>query len=142
MYKNILVSLDLFREEGNAKIIEVVRKQFSGEDVNIHLFTVQPYDEGLGVLSQFIPEGFVKSLAKDSMRKLEEIAADLKPDFAKCDCSIKSGNAYVEVLAFAESVSADLIVIGSSRPELKAYLLGPNASRIVRHATSSTFIVR
>ncbi len=32
--------------------------------------------------------------------------------------------------------------IGSHRPELKDYLLGPNAARVVRHANCSVLVVR
>jgi len=33
-------------------------------------------------------------------------------------------------------------VLASHRPDLKDYLLGPNAARVVRHADRSVFVVR
>jgi nucleotide-binding universal stress UspA family protein len=35
-----------------------------------------------------------------------------------------------------------MIVMASHRPELKDYLLGPNAARVVRHAECSVLVVR
>jgi nucleotide-binding universal stress UspA family protein len=39
-------------------------------------------------------------------------------------------------------MNADLIVLAAHRPELKDYLLGPNASRVVRHAKCSVYVIR
>ena len=49
---------------------------------------------------------------------------------------------YAELLAAAESVEADLVVVGSHRPAMKDYLLGTNASRVVRHARCSVLVAR
>ena len=35
-----------------------------------------------------------------------------------------------------------LIVMGSHHPELKDYLLGPNAAKVMRHADCSVMVVR
>ncbi|MFQ5760821.1 MAG: universal stress protein, partial [Acidiferrobacterales bacterium] len=42
----------------------------------------------------------------------------------------------------AEKAGCDLIVMASQRPELKDYLLGPNAARVVRHANCSVLVAR
>lgn len=52
------------------------------------------------------------------------------------------GTVYEEILRIAGEIGSDLIVIGSHRPELKDYLLGPNAARVVRHADCSVLVVR
>jgi len=41
-----------------------------------------------------------------------------------------------------QKIDADLIVLGANRPDLKDYLLGPNASRVVRHSARSVLVVR
>jgi hypothetical protein len=51
------------------------------------------------------------------------------------------GAVYNEVLAEAQKMGADLIVVGSHRPGMATYLLGSNASTIVRHAPSSVLVV-
>jgi nucleotide-binding universal stress UspA family protein len=55
---------------------------------------------------------------------------------------VAAGKIYQEILRVADEVGADLIVMGSHRPELSDYLLGPNAARVVRHADCSVMVVR
>ena len=52
------------------------------------------------------------------------------------------GTVYEVILKMAKKTNCDLIVIGAHRPELKDYLLGPNAARVVRHADCSVMVVR
>ena len=54
---------------------------------------------------------------------------------------VRVGNVYEEILKLADEISCDLIVMASHRPELKDYLLGPNAARVVRHANCSVLVV-
>jgi nucleotide-binding universal stress UspA family protein len=49
---------------------------------------------------------------------------------------------YAEILAVADTVGAELVVVGSHRPAMKDYLLGTNASRVVRHARCSVLVTR
>jgi len=49
---------------------------------------------------------------------------------------------YAEILGVAEEAGAHLIVVGSHRPAMRDYLLGTNASRVVRHASSSVLVAR
>ncbi|MFY2822514.1 universal stress protein, partial [Ruegeria sp. MALMAid1280] len=46
------------------------------------------------------------------------------------------------ILHTAAEAGSDLIVIGAHKPDLKDYLLGPNAARVVRHSTVSVYVVR
>jgi nucleotide-binding universal stress UspA family protein len=55
---------------------------------------------------------------------------------------VATGKAYEEILHAAREAGSDLIVIGSHKPELRDYLLGPNAARVVRHSKCSVYVVR
>jgi nucleotide-binding universal stress UspA family protein len=55
---------------------------------------------------------------------------------------VVTGNTYDEILRVAEADGAALIVIGAHQPDLRDYLLGPNAARVVRHAKCSVLVVR
>ncbi len=55
---------------------------------------------------------------------------------------VKHGSVYKEILALADAIDVDMIVMASHRPEMKEYLLGPNAARVVRHAKQSVTIIR
>ena len=54
----------------------------------------------------------------------------------------RNGTIYDEILTVADEIEADLIIMASHRPALRDYLLGPNASRVVRHAKQSVLVVR
>ncbi len=56
--------------------------------------------------------------------------------------SVGYGTVYEEILKIAKETGCDMIVNASHRPELKDYLLGPNAARVVRHAGCSDMVVR
>ena len=55
---------------------------------------------------------------------------------------VRNGTVYEEILRIAGETGCDLIVIGAHRPELRDYLLGPNAARVDRHANCSVLVVR
>ena len=52
------------------------------------------------------------------------------------------GTIYDSVLRMADKIGADVIVVGAHRPELRDYLVGPNAARITRHANQSVIVIR
>ena len=64
----------------------------------------------------------------------------LPPEATKV--TVRFGSIYREILAQAEDDKSDLIIIGCHTPGLADYLLGPNAARVVRHASCSVFVVR
>ena len=49
---------------------------------------------------------------------------------------------YSEIVELAKEMDADLVVMVSHRPELKDFLLGPNAARVVRHAECPVLVIR
>ena len=55
---------------------------------------------------------------------------------------VAHGSIYHEIMRLADELGCDAIVLVAHRPELRDYLLGPNASRVVRHANQSVLVVR
>ncbi|MFV9897278.1 universal stress protein, partial [Rickettsia conorii] len=53
-----------------------------------------------------------------------------------------SGAVYDEIIKHSNEIKADLIIISAVRLQLKDYMLGPNASKIVRHSDISVLVVR
>lgn len=55
----------------------------------------------------------------------------------------RTGNAYLEVVRFAEDMKADLIVVGThGRTGLKRVIMGSVAERVVRHAPCNVLTVK
>jgi len=55
---------------------------------------------------------------------------------------MRRGEPAREIIAYAEEVGADCIIVGSHKPELQDYLLGSTAARVVRHAPCSVHVLR
>ena len=47
-----------------------------------------------------------------------------------------------KVLEAAETVSADLVIVGAHKPDFATRVIGPNAARITRYAQTSVLVVR
>ena len=76
---------------------------------------------------------------------LKEIAQKSFPTSAKVNFHVHTAeieNVAKSITDHVEELDSDLIVIGAHRPELRDYLLGPNAGRVVRHAKQSVLVVR
>jgi nucleotide-binding universal stress UspA family protein len=52
------------------------------------------------------------------------------------------GSVCNEVPDEAETIGADLVIVGSHTPSMATYLLGSNAATIVRHSKCSVLVVR
>jgi len=75
-------------------------------------------------------------------KALKEFADAQVPDAIACHPVVAEGRIYKMILEVAKKVGIDLIVMGSHTPEISDFLLGPNAAKVVRHATCSVMVVR
>jgi nucleotide-binding universal stress UspA family protein len=91
---------------------------------------------------EFIPPNFDTDQQRDCEVKLAEVAAGIALPGDRVSAVVRLGSVYNEVLDEARKSDADLIIVGSHRPTMATYLLGSNASTIVRHAESSVLVVR
>jgi len=140
MSNNILCAVDLAHPKISRKILsEAARMADQGATINV--ITVIP-DYGMSIVGSYFEEGMMdKAIASANEALHAFVRENLAGDF-KIRHIISIGSAYEEVLKAATDIKADLIVIGASKPDLKDYLLGPNASRVARHAEVSVYIVR
>jgi nucleotide-binding universal stress UspA family protein len=89
-----------------------------------------------GTLGYDVIAGYLETRIADLIRQAN--ASDISPAIL-----VRHGaSIYAEILSVAHEVGADLVVVGSHRPAMKDYLLGTNASRIVRHARCSVLVAR
>jgi nucleotide-binding universal stress UspA family protein len=141
MFRHILVSVDLDApfdwEKTYPTAIELARQWNARLDV----MTVVP-DFGMSIVGQFFPAGYEKKMATMVLERLREKADAGLPEGMSVNHLVGEGNVYEAVLSMAAQREIDLIVIGAHRPELRDYLLGPNAARVVRHARCSVLVVR
>jgi nucleotide-binding universal stress UspA family protein len=91
---------------------------------------------------EYVPPSFDEAQQNEAEGKLAAFAAKIDLPKERVSCTVRMGSVYNEVLAEAKKCGADLVVVGSHRPGMASYLLGSNASTIVRHATCSVLVVR
>jgi nucleotide-binding universal stress UspA family protein len=89
---------------------------------------------------------FAADFEEQAMHKVGEALSvwvgDNVPDGTEVHPHVTHGRVYDQIISAADRLNVNVIVMGSHRPELTDYLLGPNAARVVRHAKQSVFVVR
>lgn len=141
MFKDILFTVDLNQESSWRKALPTAIELCRSYGARLHVMTVVP-DFGLAAVGSYFPEGFEKKLVEDANRDLHAFVAKSVPEGIKVQHIVGHGTVYEEIIETARRIKADLIVMASHRPELRDYLLGPNAARVVRHSECSVLVVR
>jgi universal stress protein F len=138
MYRSILVPVDLDEASSWQKSLPTAEALCRSFGATLALVTVVPGPR-LILQAEWSPIAYreITELARARLGSLAEQASALASS-----CHVETGSIYGGILGVAERIGADLIVLASHRPETKDYLLGANASRVVRHARCSVFVVR
>ena len=141
MFKEILLPVDLGDPGSSKKALSVAVELSQSAGARLHVLTVVP-GFGMSIISQYFPKDFEEKSQADAARQLNDyIGANIPSDIAT-QAIVANGTIYEEILRVAAETGCDLVVMTSQRPELKDYLLGPNAARVVRHANCSVLVVR
>lgn len=141
MFKSLLLPIDLSSEMSWKKAAPVAVKMAQDDAIPLHVVSVFP-DFGVSAVGTYFGEGFEKQALHDLGEELSAWVAANVPDDVEVHPHVLHGRVYDEIIRAAERLGVDAIIMGSHRPELKDYLLGPNAARVVRHAPQSVFVVR
>lgn len=140
MFKNILLAVNLEDDtyiDGLLRVASDIAKTHGAQVHLLHIIGAAP-----AVVSQFLPENYEKMAAGKFEEDLAALAAKVELAEGAATSSVRFGDVYREILAHAKNTSADLIIIGSHKPDATDFLLGTNAARVVRHASCSVFVVR
>lgn len=141
MFKNILLPIDLGEETSWQKPLAVAIDMCRKNDAVLRVMTVVP-DLGMNIVAQYFPKGYEKEVAQKTLAQLKDFVREHVPGDITVKHAVGEGSIYETILSVARQTKADLIIMESLRPELKDYLLGPNAARVVRHAECSVLVVR
>lgn len=140
MFKTILVPIDLAEVEAAQTAVEKAVELAKGAGGSVRLIYVRPIVPV--TYMEFMPPAFDEMQQDEAEKKLAAIAAKVDLPTERVSAIVRLGSVYNEILDEAERIGADLVVIGSHRPSMATYLLGSNASTIVRHAKCSVLVVR
>ncbi|NKB48804.1 MAG: universal stress protein [Alphaproteobacteria bacterium] len=141
MYKNILFPVDLNQASSWEKALPTAVEYCKAFGSTLHVLNVVP-DFGMAMVGTYFPEGFEEKALESARVQLHAFVGDHVPDGVTVQHIVGHGSVYEEVLRTARDIKADLILLAAHRPELKDYLLGPNAARVVRHFEGSVLVVR
>jgi len=139
VYSRILVAVDLDEPSSWQKPIATALALADCFGAKVALAYVVP-DTVLMLQAQWSVSS-VRAIMEDARIKLMKVTRDHAAD-RDLEEIVRSGPVYAGLIEAGETFEADLIVLSSRRPEMKDYLLGANASRVVRHAKCSVMVVR
>ncbi len=93
-----------------------------------------------GVPDLSIPTDEIEAGAR---QKMEELVAKWRPQYPKLEGAVRTGTAFVEIIAYAREQESDLIVVGThGRTGLRHMLIGSVAEKIVRKAPCPVLSVK
>lgn len=139
MFASILVPVDLDEPSSWSKAVPAALAFAQCFDARLTIATV--VDDRIAARSAQWSSIAYRELLSTSRARLISLAGDLCGAFP-VEISVGTGSIAGGILDLADQVEADLIVLASHRPEMKDWLIGANASRVVRHADSSVLVVR
>ena len=143
MTKNIISLIDLDDENSWRKALPTAIDHAKHIGARLHVLNIVP--DGMfrmSVVAQTIPEDYERRLIDEAKERLTALVQEHAVEGIDVEPVVRLGKVYKEALNFARDIGADLIVMGAHKPGMADYLLGSNASQIVRHAKCSVWVVR
>lgn len=141
MFKDILLAVDVEDAGSWKKPVEVATEYARAFNSNLHIMTVVP-DFGMSIVSSYFPADYEKKMMEKTTEMLHKFVNEHVPDDIHVQHIVGLGSIYEEILRVSEEINSDLIIMGTHRPKMQDYLLGPNAARVTRHAACSVMVVR
>lgn len=141
MFKTLLLSIDVNDPEGSARPAEAAVAMARSEGAALHVLNVLP-DSGMAIVSASLGPDHAARATKFAKSELEAWASKAIPAELNAELHVRTGRVYDQIILAAQELGADAILVGAHRPELKDYLIGPNAARVARHAPQSVFVIR
>ncbi|WP_253308077.1 MULTISPECIES: universal stress protein [unclassified Rickettsia] len=141
MYKNIIIPIDLADKKSIKAILPKALTFVTTFQAKLHFIYVIS-DFGMKMVEDYLPKNWVKEQKEKHREQVKELIKQYVPDEIEADYYIGRGAVYDEIIQYSNKVEADLIIISAVRPQLRDYMLGPNASKIVRHSSISVLVVR
>ncbi|KAF8818964.1 universal stress protein UspA [Rickettsia endosymbiont of Cardiosporidium cionae] len=143
MFKNIVVPIDLLDNCSRSQsVMSSALKMVSDFHSKIHIINVIP-NFGIQMLEDYLPRNWIREQKNVSLKKLKNIVNNsIYDNSVEVEYYVSRGVIYDEVIRYSEQVNADLIMVLAIRPQLGNYMLGSNASKIVRHSSISVLVIR
>lgn len=141
MFKNLVIPIDLLDKNSIKTVISPVLNFVNAFGAKPHFIHIIP-DFGAKLMEDYLPKNWVKDQKIKYVEQMRGLVGQHLPKEIEADYFVGRGSIYDEVIQYSKDASADLIIVSAVRPQLVDYLLGSNASKIVRHASVSVLVIR
>ncbi len=143
MSNTILCAVDVSNKGRDLNVIQKAAQLAALEDAQLDVITVMP-DYGMSIVGGYFDKDYQSKAHEKTIAELNALVQEVigAEANAKVRHLVATGAAYEQILKAAKADGASLIVIGAHKPDFKDFLLGPNASSVVRHSTCSVYVVR
>ncbi|MEE4186946.1 MAG: universal stress protein [Roseobacter sp.] len=138
MFTKILVPVDISIADETQKLLgkaKTLAGQWSSE---VHVVSVIP-SVGMPIVGSYMNENF-EATAKSATET--ELTRQIVASGIDAKHYVLTGTVYDRVIELANTLKVDLILIAAHQPDLKDYLLGSNAARLLRHSNKSVLVLR
>lgn len=138
-FEKILVPVDLGQQSSWQEALPTAVDQAQHAGGELHIVTVVPEEPPQ---LAWLPDDYSTKMIAYAKEQLAKLIETNIPKQMSAQQHVRQGTVYSEIVELAKEIDVDLIIMASHRPELKDYLLGPNAARVVRHADCPVLVLR
>ncbi|MGI4776197.1 MAG: universal stress protein [Janthinobacterium lividum] len=140
-FKKVVIPIDLSDKSSIGAALSIALNFVNNFGSNLHFVHIIP-DFGMKIIEDYLPKHWVKDQKEKYNSRMRQLIKDYIPEEMTVDFYVGRGAVYDEVIQYSNEIKADLIIVSAVRPQLRDYMLGPNASKIVRHAGISVLVAR
>ncbi|MEM9010387.1 MAG: universal stress protein [Pseudomonadota bacterium] len=141
MFDNILLPVDLDEDASWTQALPAALK-CAGSGGRLHILGIV-HDLGGALVASYLPDDFAQHAMERLKADLAAFAAREVPADRALEVHVAHGHVAETILRIASDLGADLIVMASHPPsDLRTFLVGSQAEKVVRHATIPTMVVR
>lgn len=141
MFKKILLPIDLQKTLLTEQAIKITIEEATKHGAEVYVLTVFP-GFGMPVVASFFPDSAMKQAVQEVAKELKKFVREHLPEEITCRPILAEGNPPEQIVAQANLVGADLIIIPSHARGLERALLGSCALKVVEMARCSVMVVK
>lgn len=141
MFQKVLLAVDVNHEESWAKALPIA-DEARGTEGELHLLGVI-HDLGSAMVASYLPQDFETQALERMKTELDTFAEQKLAGKPNVATHVGHGHVAETIIKVAGQIDVDLIVMASHPPdELRSFLLGSEADKVVRHADRPVLVVR
>lgn len=141
MFQNIIIPVDLAEKQSIKIILSKALEIADKFKAKLHFIYIIS-DFGIKMVEDYLPKNWAKVQKEKYQMQMQALVSQYVPKEREVEFYVGRGAIYDKVIQYTNDAKGDLIIISAVRPQFSGYMLGPNASKIVRHASVSVLVIR